>query len=50
MPNYLELESLSENISKKNIVDRIDYLVKNESDLYIYNLNKKIFMLNFLNT
>ena len=47
---FKKIEHLSENISKKNIVDRIDYLVKNESDLYIYNLNKKIFMLNFLNT
>ena len=39
---FKKIEHLSENISKKNIVDRIDYLVKNESDLYIYNLNKKI--------
>ncbi len=48
MPNYLELESLSENLSKKNLIDRFDYLTNNQKELFSLNLDKKIFILNFL--
>ena len=48
LPNYLELESLSTNLSKKNLIDRFDYLTNNQKDLFSLNLDKKIFILNFL--
>ncbi len=48
MPNYLELESLSLNLSKKNLIDRFDYLTNNQKELFSLNLDKKIFILNFL--
>ena len=48
MPNYLELESLSANLSKKNLIDRFDYLTNNQRELFSLNLDKKIFILNFL--
>ena len=48
MPNYLELESLSANLSKKNLIDRFDYLNINQKELFSLNLDKKIFILNFL--
>ena len=48
MPNYLELESLSTNLTKKNLIDRFDYLTNNQKDLFSLNLDKQIFILNFL--
>ena len=48
MPNYLELESLSTNLTKKNLIDRFDYLTNNQKELFSLNLDKKIFILNFL--
>ena len=48
MPNYLDLESLSANLSKKNLIDRFDYLNNNQKELFSLNLDKKIFILNFL--
>ncbi len=48
MPNYLELESLSANLTQKNLVDRFDYLTNNQKELFSLNLDKKIFILNFL--
>ena len=48
MPNYLELESLSVNLTKKNLIDRFDYLTNNQKELFSLNLDKKIFILNFL--
>ena len=48
MPNYLELESLSTNLNKKNLIDRFDYLTNNQNELFSLNLDKKIFILNFL--
>ena len=48
MPNYLELESLSINLTKKNLIDRFDYLTNNQKELFSLNLDKKIFILNFL--
>ena len=48
MPNYLELESLSTNLTKKNLIDRFDYLTNNQKELFSLNLDKKVFILNFL--
>ncbi len=48
MSNYLELESLSVNLSQKNLIDRFDYLTNNQKELFSLNLDKKIFILNFL--
>jgi DNA polymerase-3 subunit delta' len=48
MPNYQELESLSVNLTKKNLIDRFDYLTNNQKELFSLNLDKKIFILNFL--
>jgi len=48
MPNYLELETLSTNLTKKNLIDRFDYLTNNQKELFSLNLDKKIFILNFL--
>ncbi len=48
IPNYLELESLSANLTQKNLIDRFDYLTNNQKDLFNLNLDKKIFILNFL--
>jgi len=48
MPNYLELESLSVNLTQKNLIDRFDYLTNNQKELFSLNLDKKIFILNFL--
>ena len=48
IPNYLELESLSTNLTQKNLIDRFDYLTKNQKELFSLNLDKKIFILNFL--
>ena len=48
MPNYLELESLSANLTQKNLIDRFDYLSNNQKELFSLNLDKKIFILNFL--
>ena len=48
MPNYLELESLSANLTQKNLIDRFDYLTNNHKELFSLNLDKKIFILNFL--
>ena len=48
MPNYLELESLSTNLTQKNLIDRFDYLTNNHKELFSLNLDKKIFILNFL--
>ena len=36
-------------LSKQNIVDRFYFLTNNENDLFSYNLDKKLFMLKFLN-
>ena len=48
LPNYLEFETLSTNLTKKNLIDRFDYLTNNQKELFSLNLDKKIFILNFL--
>ena len=45
---YKSIKDISKSLTKNNIIDRFEYLTKNESDLFTYNLDKKIFMLNFL--
>jgi len=44
------LKNIPYSISKKNIIDRFNFLSNNELDLFTYNLDKKLFMLKFLNT
>ncbi len=48
IPNYSELELLSFNLTKKNLIDRFDYLTNNQKELFTLNLDKKLFILNFL--
>ncbi len=43
------LKKYSNSVTKKNIIDRFNYLSKNENDLFTYNLDKKMFILKFLN-
>ena len=43
------LQKISTIITIKNIIDRLEFLSINENDLFDYNLDKRIFMLNFLN-
>ncbi len=47
--NFKKLISSSSLISGKIIIDRFNFLAKNESDLFKLNLDKKLFMLKFLN-
>ena len=42
------LENISSRFTMKNIIDRYDFLSNNESDLFVYNLDKKTFMLRLL--
>ena len=42
------LKNISKSIPTKYIMDRFEFLTKNEKDLLTYNLDKKTFMLNFL--
>ena len=41
------LIDVSDNISQETIINKLEYLIKNENDLFTYNLDKKIFILNF---
>ena len=41
------LVNLSYDISNTTILNRLEYLIKNENDLFAYNLDKKLFVLNF---
>ncbi len=45
---FNSLDKLSNNLSKDNIIDRFNFLSNNETDLFKYNLDKKLFMLKFL--
>ena len=44
----LKIENLSEKITIDTIDNKLDYLINNENDLFTFNLDKKIFMINFL--
>ena len=46
-PNVKDLLRVSESVSIELINKKLDYLINNENDLFIYNLDKKIFMINF---
>ena len=43
----LKIENLSEKITIDTIHNKLDYLINNENDLFTFNLDKKIFMINF---
>ena len=45
--NIKNIVKVSDNISLDLINKKLDYLINNENDLFIYNLDKKIFMINF---
>ena len=45
--NVKEILKFSDKISIDLINKKLDYLIKNENDLFTYNLDKKIFMINF---
>ena len=45
--NLVLLEDISKKISKTAIFQRLEYLIKNENDLFTYNLDKNYFILNF---
>ena len=45
--SVLDIEYLSNKISSDIIDNKFDYLINNENDLFNYNLDKKIFMINF---
>ena len=47
--NILKIENLSEKITIDTIHNKLDYLINNENDLFTFNLDKKIFMINFYN-
>ncbi len=44
-----EIINISSTLNQKNIINRLNFLSENENELFKYNLDKKIFMLNFLN-
>ncbi len=46
--NILKIESLTDHISNQTIQRKLDYLINNENDLFTFNLDKKIFMINFI--
>jgi len=45
--NILKIENISNKISTATIQKKFDYLINNENDLFTFNLDKKIFMINF---
>ncbi len=47
--NILKIKKISNQISLDVIQKKLDYLINNENDLFIFNLDKKIFMINFIN-
>ena len=42
-----KLTNISSYISKNSLFNKFEYLIKNENDLFTYNLDKNLFMLNF---
>ena len=45
--SILGIETISDNLSIDLIQRKLDYLIINENDLFTFNLDKKIFMINF---
>ncbi len=46
--NILKIINISNLISTDTITQKLDYLINNENDLFTFNLDKKIFMINFI--
>ena len=46
--SILKIEKISDNVSIDFIQRKLDYLINNENDLFTFNLDKKIFMINFI--
>ena len=45
---FEKILELSRNINEKKVFNRLEFLSKNEKDLFKLNLDKKMFMLNFI--
>ena len=45
--NIKKIINISDNVSFESINKKLEYLIKNENDLFTLNLDKKIFMINF---
>ncbi len=48
--NILQIHNLSYKITLDAIDNKFDYLINNQNDLFTFNLDKKIFMINFFTT
>ena len=46
--SVLKIDTISDKISIDYIQRKLDYLINNENDLFTFNLDKKIFMINFI--
>ena len=46
--SILKINTISDKISIDCIQKKLDYLINNENDLFTFNLDKKIFMINFI--
>ena len=46
--SVLKIQTISDRISLDIIQRKLDYLINNENDLFTFNLDKKIFMINFI--
>ena len=46
--SVLKIQTISDKISLDIIQRKLDYLINNENDLFTFNLDKKIFMINFI--
>ena len=46
--SILKIQTISYKISSDIIQRKLDYLINNENDLFTFNLDKKIFMINFI--
>ena len=46
--SILKIQTISDKISSDIIQRKLDYLINNENDLFTFNLDKKIFMINFI--
>ena len=46
--SILKIELIADKISLDSIQRKLDYLINNENDLFTFNLDKKIFMINFI--
>ena len=46
--SVLKIQTISDKISSDIIQRKLDYLINNENDLFTFNLDRKIFMINFI--